>query len=181
MFSATSVTSDGGPSPTTNTYEELFSAIKSSMLYHYGVRMVYMTGTLPVLPIEFFGSWNVVPSKTFSPEFGDLFSPTSSDVSEAVDSLFAEDVMKSVGLKELTYYMKGYPSQQNRWRPSNLSSTPRQSFSTWTYVMHHVGKVGRLTVLLPPERSGFMQFRHFQLSNFGAQRSRPVPGRGEHR
>ena len=70
--------------------------------------MVYMTGQLPVLPTQSFSSWNVVSNKTFNPEFADLLGLTPPDISEALDSLYAEDEIKSDYLKELTYYVNGY-------------------------------------------------------------------------
>lgn len=89
-------------------YESFFSTIKSSMAELYAVRMVYMTGILPVLLSEFFSSWNVVSIKTFDPKFAELFGLTSSDISEALDSITVKDENKKSYLNELTYYANGY-------------------------------------------------------------------------
>ncbi|KAF8532961.1 hypothetical protein BDD12DRAFT_901079 [Trichophaea hybrida] len=99
------------------TYEAFFKVIKSAMSYDYGVRMVYMTGILPVLLAQYLSSSNMIFNKSFDPDFADLFGLTTSDASEALDRLYGGDEKtKKHHLGQLIYYANGYcftPSPNN--------------------------------------------------------------------
>ena len=98
----------GDPLQTTNDHKEFFRLIMDSMDYPYGVKMVYMTGVLPILFNQYFYSWKRAIDKTFRSEFADLFGLTSSEISEALDKLYTEDEVKNRRLKELTCLANGF-------------------------------------------------------------------------
>ena len=98
----------GDPSPVVNAYEDFFSPIKDLLFKPYAVQMFCMTGLLPILFDPLFDPCYTKINKTFLPEFANLFGLTSSEISEALDCLYAEDKIKSSRLKELTCNANGY-------------------------------------------------------------------------
>ena len=85
----------------------------ASMGRPYGVKMVYMTGTLPILFDQYFSSWHTGFDKTFRSEFAGLFGLTSSEISEALDKLaldklYTEDEVKNLELKKLACRENGF-------------------------------------------------------------------------